>query len=116
MDSNDTTSESNLAERRLGALTRKMLEGKVHYLEGAQEVIKLRNQIGAYANDPDFMPFVAILAEIKTLPCETHVTGWSKAASKEETLEIEKSLIWAKSFSLAQCQSLVERYPYNIDE
>lgn len=100
----------NNAEKKIGQLTAAMLAGTVHYLEGAQEIIKLRDTLGVYVNDPDFMPFVAILKEIRTLECDTSQANWPETASKNQLIEIERSLVWAKEFSILQCQSLSERY------
>ena len=65
---------------------------------------------GAYANDPDFIVFVAILSEIDSLPFESPRQEWSAEELARYEPEIKKSIEWAKEISLVQCESLAQRF------
>ena len=97
-------------KHRIAEVTQKMLDSSLPYLVGAITLESLRHEVGAYENDPDFMPFVAILSEINSLPFDAMNLPWSdedKAIYKEE---IDASTVWAKEFSLSHCESLHRRY------
>lgn len=87
-----------------------MLNGVIPYLQGAIQLEALRHRVGAYENDPDFMPFVAILSEIHSLPFDALNLPWSEQDVKTHSEEIAASTEWAKEISLVQCQSLLRRY------
>jgi len=95
---------------RIGEVARGMLDGSVHYLEGAMELASLRHDVGAYANDQDFMAFVMVLSRIDDLPVDESRQQWSKEYLVQYEAEIEEAIEWAKEFSLSQCQTLAERY------
>ncbi|PCJ15065.1 MAG: DUF2489 domain-containing protein [Gammaproteobacteria bacterium] len=99
-----------LKQARIGVVARGMLDGSVHYLIGAMELTALRHEVGAYANDVDFMPFIAILSEIESLPVDLAQSEGLKQAMLAHGTEIQESVNWAKEFSLVQCQSLADRY------
>ena len=95
---------------RIGEVALGMLDGSVHYLKGSIELESLRHEIGAYANDPDFIVFVAILSEIDSLPFESPRQEWSAEELARYEPEIKQSIDWAKEISLVQCESLAERF------
>lgn len=97
-------------QARIGEVARSMLDGSMHYLVGAMELASLRHEVGAYANDVDFMPFIAVLSEIDSLPIDLSLSGGLEEALVAHGAEIRESVTWAKEISLIQCQSLAERY------
>ena len=97
-------------QARIGAVARGMLDGSIHYLVGAMELASLRHGVGAYANDIDFMPFIAVLLEIDNLPVDLSLSGGLEEALADYGAELSESVTWAKEISLMQCQSLAERY------
>lgn len=103
------TNRKNAASQ-IGHLTQCMLEGSVQYLVGAYQVALLRHEVDAYANDPDFMPFVAILSEIDSLGFEITPDKWTEDFMRQHAVVINESTQWAKQISSYQCQSLLERY------
>ncbi|PCI44340.1 MAG: DUF2489 domain-containing protein [Moraxellaceae bacterium] len=97
-------------QARIGAVARGMLDGSMHYLIGAMELASLRHDVGAYANDIDFMPFIAVLSEIDSLPVDLSLPDGLEQALATHKTELRESVAWAKDISLVQCQSLAERY------
>jgi hypothetical protein len=102
--------DANQMRSRIGQIARGMLDGSVQYLEGSIELASLRHDVGAYENDPDFMPFVAVLSRIDSLEIDTSRQQWSKGVTPGDELEIQKAVEWAKEFSLSQCKSLAKRF------
>ena len=99
-----------IKQAKIGEVAQGMLDGSLHYLKGAVELAALRHDIGAYENDPDFFAFVAILSEVDSLPIDGSPHSWTKEDMLRYKAEIQDSVEWAKEFSLAQCQSLAERF------
>jgi hypothetical protein len=95
---------------RAVAVARGILDGSIHYLEGAVELSSLRFEIGLPENDPDFLAFTAVASEIDHLPLGTARQYWSQEALNKHELEIEQSINWAKEFSLSNCKSIIERF------
>ena len=87
-----------------------MLDGTIHYLEGAIELSSLRVEIEAPEDDQDFTAFVVIASEIDHLPIGAPRQYWSKGALERHEPEIRESIKWAKNISLPQCKSLAERF------
>jgi len=98
------------AAKRAGQVARAMLDGSMHYLIGALELEQLRHEIGAYENDPDFMPFVAVKMDVESIDNIDQLLLDLDHLSSEEGDIIEASVNWAKSISLTQCQALADRY------
>lgn len=87
-----------------------MLDGTIPYLEGAIELSSLRFELGVSEDDQDFLAFAAVASEVDHLPIGTPRQYWSKEALIRHEPEIQKSVVWAKEFSLSQCKSLSERF------
>lgn len=98
------------ATEQIAETAQQMLEGSLHYLVGAYRIAMLREEVGAYANDPDFMPFVAILSEIDSLDLSLAPTQWSPTFIAAHREQLDESVEWAKAISLHQCQSLAVRF------
>lgn len=97
-------------QKKIADIAGEMLNGAIPYLQGAIQLEALRHRVGAYENDPDFMPFVAILSEIHSLPFDAFSIPWREQDIKKYSEEIAASTEWAKEISSAQCQSLLRRY------
>ncbi len=102
--------KENNSAQTIGIVANGMLDGSINYLVGAYRIAFLRHEVGAYANDPDFMPFVAILSEIDQLGFSCQPTDWDDAFIEHNLGVISDSSEWAKSISLHQCRSLSERF------
>lgn len=104
--------KSSNPSAELGILAQAMLNGSCHYLLGAMGIVALREAIGAYENDPDFLPFLAISLEAENLGLSKKTNGVS--APKEQpwqyTVAERKSVKWAKEISQTQCESLARRF------
>ena len=48
-----------------------MLDGTIHYLEGALELSSLRFEVGLPEDDKDFLAFTGVASEIKRGACST---------------------------------------------
>jgi hypothetical protein len=107
MSDNDSSTH---AAQTIGITAQAMLDGTLHYLQGAIELERLRHLIGAYENDPDFMAFVGVMAEINSLKLDTEAADWIVRASEPQQRAIAESVAWAKAVSWSQCQALAERY------
>jgi hypothetical protein len=104
--------KSSSTSDRVGQVARAMLDGSMNYLVGAIELEKLRHELGAYENDPDFIVFVAVKMDVQSLPdYEQLITSLQKYPEKNTDENIRESVVWAKSISLEQCKSLAARYP-----
>lgn len=87
-----------------------MIDGSLHYFKGAETLLALREEAGIYANDPDFLPFIAILNDIDYLRDNNFIFDWSRLNDDTLAPSIQSSLQWAKDLSLENCTSLVKRY------
>lgn len=95
---------------RVHELASGMLDGSIHYLEGAIELSSLRFGVEVSEDDQDFLAFTAVASEIDHLPIGAPRQYWSNEALERHEPEIQESIKWAKEFSLPQCKSLSERF------
>ncbi|MEP4545293.1 MAG: DUF2489 domain-containing protein [Saccharospirillum sp.] len=95
---------------RVHELASGILDGSIHYLEGAIELASLRFQVEVPEDDQDFIAFTAVASEIDHLPIGAPRQYWSKEALERHEPEIQESIKWAKESSLPQCKSLLERF------
>lgn len=91
-------------------IARGMLSEEIHYLDGSLQLVSLRQAIGAYENDPDFLPFIGICYEIESLPIPGGFQQADQFLRDQYKVEIAASVEWAKSHSEVQCRSLMERF------
>ena len=98
------------AKLKVGQIAAAMLEGSIPYLKGAIELTVLREELGIYANDPDFFVFVGLLAEIDQLPLGRNLQNWTDDNVVKYQQVISESEVWAKEFTLSQCKSLASRF------
>lgn len=87
-----------------------MLDGSVHYLEGAIELSSLRFEVGLPESDPDFLAFLGVASEIDHLPIGVARQYWAQEALIQHEPEIQQSIEWAKKVSLSECKSIIERF------
>lgn len=106
------THEEYVQKKRLRAaeIASGMIDGSVHYLEGAIELSALRFEVGLPENDQDFLVFTVVSSEVDQLPIGVHRQYWSQEALERHEPEVKKSIIWAKKVSFTECKSIVERF------
>lgn len=96
--------------RRASDVASGMLDGSIHYLEGAIELASLRFEVGLPEDDKDFLIFTGVASETHHLPIGTSRQYWSDEALQRHELEIQKTIVWAKEVSLTECKSIAERF------
>ncbi|MFC3702069.1 hypothetical protein ACFOND_10485 [Reinekea marina] len=104
------SSVPTLPAQRVGIVARAMLNGTLHYLLGALELEQLRHEVGAYENDPDFLPFIAIKMDIEQMSISPQMLKKTNNQSAQDVQKITESTQWAKAISLQQCATLAERF------
>ena len=87
-----------------------MLDGSIHYLEGAIELSSLRFEVGLPEDDKDFLAFTGVASEVDHLPTGAPRQYWSQEALDRHEQEIQQSIKWAKEVSLSKCKSIVARF------
>ncbi|MDK1312795.1 DUF2489 domain-containing protein [Pseudoalteromonas ardens] len=87
-----------------------MLDGSIHYLEGAIELSSLRFEVGLPEDDKDFLAFTGVASEVDHLPIGAPRQYWSQEALYRHEPEIQQSIRWAKKISLSECKSIVARF------
>lgn len=96
--------------KRAAEVASGMLDGSIHYLEGAIELSALRFEVGLPEDDKDFLAFTGIASEIDHLPIGSVRQYWSREALARHEPEIQESISWAKELSLSACESIVARF------
>ncbi|RDH45847.1 DUF2489 domain-containing protein [Zooshikella ganghwensis] len=87
-----------------------MLDGSIHYLEGAIELASLRFDVGLPEDDKDFLAFTGVSSEVDHLPIGAPRQYWSQEALERHEPEIQQSIKWAREVSLSECKSIVARF------
>jgi hypothetical protein len=99
-----------MKNNKVAIIAQQMLDGRLNYLLGAERLIELREDLGVYANDPDFVAFLAVISELNHLREQyPHLNLDGKGLLSEERV-IQESISWAKDISLTHCQSIAQRY------
>ncbi|WP_234996271.1 DUF2489 domain-containing protein [Pseudidiomarina planktonica] len=96
--------------KRAAEVARGMLDGSIHYLEGAIELFSLRGEVGLSESDKDFRAFTAVASGIDHLPVGESRQYWSQEALGCHEAEIQESIKWAKEASLSECKSIAVRF------
>ncbi|WP_311736372.1 hypothetical protein, partial [Microbulbifer hydrolyticus] len=96
--------------KRAAEVASGMLDGSIHYLEGAIELSSLRFEVGLPDDDRDFLAFAGVSSEIDHLPIGAPRQYWSKDALERHELEIQQTIKWAMEVSLSECKSIVARF------
>ena len=100
----------NEAMEKIGVTAQAMLDGTLSYFEGAETILNLREEVGVYANDPDFVVFIGVLNEVDYLRDQGYGFNWGLLNEASLQDQISESLEWAKSVSMENCKSLANRY------
>ncbi len=95
--------------KRVVAVAMGMLDGSLHYLEGAIELSSLRFDVDLPEDGNDFLIFAVIASEIDHLPIGKQRQYWSQEALERHEAKIQQSIDWAKDVSLSECKSIVAR-------
>ncbi len=96
--------------KRAAEVASGMLDGSIHYLEGAIELSYLRFQVGQHEDDKDFLAFTGVASEVDHLPIGVPRQYWSQDALNLHEPEIQRCIKWAKEISLSECKSIVARF------
>ncbi|MBV1911224.1 MAG: DUF2489 domain-containing protein [Kangiellaceae bacterium] len=96
--------------KRAVEVASEMLDGSIHYLEGAIELSSLRFEVGLPEDDKDFLVFSGVSSEIDHLPIGAPRQYCSNEALERYETEIQESIEWAKEVSLPECKSIVTRF------
>lgn len=96
--------------QRAAEVARGMIDGSVHYLEGAIELSTLRFEVGLSEDDKDFLAFTVVSSEVDNLPIGAPRQYWSQEALDRHEPEVQKSIKWAKKVSFTECKSIVLRF------
>ena len=99
-----------MKRKRAAEVASGMIDGSIHYLEGAIELSSLRFEVGLPEDDRDFIAFTGVASEVDHLPIGVSRQYWSQEALERHETEIQQSIKWAKKVSLAECKSIVARF------
>ncbi len=97
-------------QHQVGKTARAMMDGSLNYFRGAKILVDLREALGVYANDPDFIVFVAVINEVDYLRDANDQFDWSLCDKPELQAKLNKSTCWAKEISLHHLEALTQRY------
>lgn len=96
--------------KRAAKVASGMLDGSIHYLEGAIELSSLRFEVGLPCDDRYFLAFTGVSSEIDHLPIGAPRQYCSKEALERHEPEIQQTIKWAMEVSLSECKSIVARF------
>ena len=96
--------------KRAAEVASGMIEGSIHYLEGAIELSSLRFEVGLPVDDNDFLAFTGVASEVDHLPVGAPRQYWSQEALDRHEPEIQQAIKWAKEVSLSECKSIEARF------
>lgn len=99
------------ARRELFDLVSKLLRSELSFLEGAVEVVSLRDKIGGIRDrDPDFEMFTAITSETDHLPLKKFQHLWADKALERLAPEFRSAEKWASEVGQEACRNLLSRF------
>lgn len=111
MDRPARNKDERNARRALLGLVGKLLRGELSFLEGAAEVVSLRDRIGGIPDrDPDFNMFTGIGSETDHLPLKKVQHLWADKALERLSPEFRKAEEWASEAGREACQNLLSRF------
>jgi hypothetical protein len=99
-----------LQRRRVGALARDILDGKLDILEGAREIVRLRHELEVPEDDPDLNAFVVIESETDALPIGRQREHWAVDVLARREPELADARKWAFEIAKEECRNLVARF------
>lgn len=103
------------AREALVDLATAMLNGRVSFIEGAVQVLRLKPAVGVTVDrDPDFDAFVAIESETDHLPLKAQQHLWNAQALAALQPEFESREKWAAELAAAACRRLIERFRRSV--
>lgn len=105
----------NRACLEIVAIARNMLDGGQSFIEGARQIVALRDAAGLDYFDPDIVRFVAIDSETDTLPFGDVRKLWAPAALEKLQPEIDRAEQWARETGTSHCRNLIQRLAGNPD-
>lgn len=105
-----TASEIEEARREIVVTAPRMLEGNLSFIEGARQIVALRDAAGLDYLDRGIVPFIAIDSETDTLPFGDVRKLWAPTALEKLQPEIERAEQWARETAARHCWNLVRRF------
>lgn len=97
------------ARLEIVAMARRMLSGDLPFIEGARQIVALRESAGLDYFDPDMVRFVAIDSETDTLPFGDVRRLWAPDALRQLQPEIDRAEQWAREIGTPHCRNLIQR-------
>lgn len=103
--------DERFARRELVELARAMLRGELSFLDGAEDILRLRGRIGGIPDDdPDFTDFVLIESETDHLPLTRVRSLWADEALRRIAPKIAQAERWASDVGTEACRNLISRF------
>ena len=96
--------------KRAALVANGMLDGSIHYLEGAIELSSLSFDVCLHEDNQGFDVFQGISSETDHLPIGPARQYWSQEALDRHEPEIQKAIDWAKEISLSERLSISKRF------
>jgi hypothetical protein len=107
----DMTTNSDVRDRaKIVEVAQAMLDGALGIIEGSRRLNDLREAMGIYHLDEDFVGFVAIDSETETLPVGEVRTRWNKEALVQQDRKVEEAERLYRDGALKDCRKLIARF------
>lgn len=98
------------ARAELVHVAREMVAGNIPFIEGADQVLFLKEKMGVPNSDLDFRVFSVIQSETDHLPRQHQRPLWSALALAAIEPELQRSEAWAKAIGAESCWNLIRRF------
>jgi Protein of unknown function (DUF2489) len=107
----DMTTNPEVGDRaKILEVAQAMLDGALGIIEGSRRLNDLREAMGIYHLDEDFVGFVAIDSETEGLPVGELRTRWNKEALVQQDREVEEAEHLYRDGALEDCRKLIARF------
>jgi hypothetical protein len=100
--------EINTARSRIVTTARKMLAGKLSYIEGSRVITAILTD-AQVDNIDDFTVFLGIASETERFPMGAYRNQWQTDALELMQPDLDKAEDWAKAYGKTACITIVER-------
>ena len=95
---------------KVASLAAKILKKEMSMIEGAKEIVSLRDELDVDEDDKDILAFVLIESETDDLPIGKVRRFWAKDALAEKGPDVKEAEQWAQGVGVDACKNLVERF------
>jgi hypothetical protein len=96
--------------KKVVEIAQDILSSKKGIIEGARLLTRLQSTVTRDDFDPDFLPFVAIVAETEDLPTGKECDFWASNALQEKGKEIQQAEELHRDEAFAACRVLIARF------